>query len=227
MAETYKRLGNGVLGPTGIPVVIYSTSGATPKSAIVSNISIFNTSTSTAKEILISFSQTTPTEITSSYILPQDGALYFVTLQPEESVSIDSGIVLGNGNAIILSGDSDVSVSLFGVEDDSVGRYVRVQPSTFPTYGVVVPGGTGKQLLVRSLLVHNPTSTQDFFSVSIGDLSGNPVIPTGTFINKIAIGAKETVEIKLGLGIDSTQSLLASSILGELKFHTFGVVLND
>lgn len=220
MADTYKRLGSVAFTANNQSKILYQT--IVGKSAVVSNITIVNFSSTLSKQVIISIDPTlVPESQMSGYVQADGQRIYLVTIEPGETAILEPGIVIGDEHTIIANGQTDVAISVFGLEtDDSQGNYKMFEMLNGGE-GLYVPVPASKQHLYRSILIHNNAASADEVSLKMGTAYGES---TGTFIHSMLINAGETVAIKLGIGAVSQQSLIVSAQLSNIK--VFGVEIS-
>lgn len=222
MAEIYKRLGSTSLASTAVSKILYQTTSG--KSAIISNISVTNLD-SNAGSIVISFvkSAITPAQVAAQgYVQPDNERVYQLQIEAGETAILDPGIVLNESNTLVVSGGSNISVSLFGAEIDEADRYMLFDNSLVAGNSYfVVP--QGKQHLYRSIILHNTSISTEVAALYVATESGQYLVDD-IILNQNLL-PNETIAIKLGIGLVGPKSLFCVAN-PTVNVYAFGVELD-
>lgn len=222
MAETYKRLGNTQIAINNSAKIVYRTD--TGKSAIVSNITIVNTA-AVSKVAILSIDMSGQTTLPNGYTQPDTERIYQLSVQPNETIILEPGIVLNQNRTLIVNGGDGVVVSVFGSEIDDTSHY-KAFDLVSGTASRFVPVTTGKQHIYRSILLFNRGAIADTIKIAAGSETGF-IGTADTFINDILLNPGETVAIKLGIGLSGPASLaFQKSSLDLLNINVFGAELD-
>lgn len=222
MAETYKRLGNTQIAINNSAKIVYRTD--TGKSAIVSNITVVNTA-AVSKVAILSIDMSGQTTLPNGYTQPDTERIYQLSLQPNETVILEPGIVLNQNRTLIVNGGDGIVVSAFGSEIDDTLHY-RMFEITLGTSSRFIPVISGKQHLYRSILLFNRGSVADKMTIAVGSENGN-VAESDIFIKDMELQPGETVAIKVGIGITGPKSLaFQKGALDLINISVFGVELD-
>lgn len=175
--------------------------------------------------------------LSTSTVIPYTGSAKFVTsssnaLYKDASISagdtqiLEPGVIASSGDTIIFSGSSNLSVSMYGTETDEVNKYSKLgqlQPNANTATSLYF--ANGNDVLVRSILITNVSSSAETVDLAITDGAIGGVENADYILKDYTIGANQTVVIKAGYTMNGDNEIYIKSTNGNATFTAFGAEL--